>query len=134
MSRLTWIETLDGWMCGRYQIELAAPHLWVLSRLPKRSRGLGLGPAEVVRTAGSLRELKRAVAELEGSRLRRRRLLVHLGIMALLISMAVIVSALEWPVIIPVLVAMFSVALRTLVVWVDTATGGAWSVISDTYQ
>jgi len=134
MSRLAWTETLDGWMSGRYQIELAAPGLWVLSRRPKSTNDSGLFPALVVRTAGSLRELKHLADELERRRLRGRRLLGHLVATILVITAAAIGSSLGWDLTIPALVAVFAIALRTFVIWVDQATGSAWSVVSDNYQ
>jgi hypothetical protein len=134
MSRLTWIETLDGWMSGRYQIELAAPRLWVLTRRPKSIEDSGPVPSVVMRTAGSLRELKAAADELERRRLRRRRMLIHLLATVIVITAAVIGWSLGWDLTIPALVAVFALGLRTFVIWVDQATGGAWSVVSDTYQ
>ncbi len=134
MGRHTWTETLDGWISGRYHIELAAPRLWVLSRRPKRTDGSGPVPAEVVRTAGSLRELKQLADELERRRLRRRRLLTHLALTSAVVAVAMIGAALGWDLTIPALVAVFAFALRTLVIWVENATGSAWSVISDHYQ
>lgn len=134
MSRLTWTETLDGWISGRYQIELAAPHLWVLSRRRKRNDGSGPVPARVIRTAGSLRELKRITGDLERRRLRRRRLVIHLILTLAVTSAAVVGAVMGWDLTIPALVAVFAFLLRTLVVWVENATGSAWSVISENYQ
>ncbi|HEY4606654.1 MAG TPA: hypothetical protein VIH55_03315 [Acidimicrobiia bacterium] len=134
MSRLTWIETFDGWMSGRYQIELAAPGLWVLSRRPRRDSGPGPCRARVARTAGSLRELKHAAEDMEKARLRRRRLLTHLAITAILVMVTLIGSASGWDLTVPALVAIFAIMLRTVVVWIETATGSPWSVISDNYQ
>jgi len=135
MSRLAWIETLDGWISGRYQIELIAPRLWVLSRRPKNiGDTMEPVPAVVVRTAGSLRELKYLAEETERRRLGRRRLLGHLGAAIALATAAVVGWAMEWDLTIPALVAVFAVALRTLVMWVDHATGSAWSVVSQNYQ
>jgi hypothetical protein len=136
MRRLTWTETLDGWISGRYQIELAAPRLWVLSRRPKTTdhttrRPL---PAKLVSTAGSLRELKHQAGVIERGRLGRRRLLNHLLVAIVLTTAAFLGSALGWDLTIPALVAVFGVALRTLVMWVDHVTGSAWSVVSDNYQ
>ena len=135
MRRLTWTETLDGWISGRYQIELAAPRLWVLSRRPKTTddttRPL---PAKLVSTAGSLRELKYLAGEVERRRLGRKRLLTHLFAAMLLTTAAFFGSALGWDLTIPALVAIFWIALRTLVMWVDHVTGSAWSVVSDNYQ
>jgi hypothetical protein len=136
MSRLAWTETLDGWMSGRYQIELAAPRLWVLSRRPKNPDDhlASPVPAVVVRTAGSLRELKRLAEEFERRRLRRRFLLIHLLMTVLIVAGALVGASFDWDLTIPAVVAVFGIALRTFVVWVDQATGRAWSVVSDNYQ
>lgn len=136
MRRLTWTETLDGWISGRYQIELAAPRLWVLSRRPKTTDDTTRRPlpAKVVSTAGSLRELKHQAGVVEGRRLGRKRLLTHLLAAIVLTTAAFFGSALGWDLTIPALVAVFGVALRTLVMWVDHVTGSAWSVVSDNYQ
>jgi hypothetical protein len=136
MRRLTWTETLDGWISGRYQIELAAPRLWVLSRRPKTTDDTTRRPlpAKVVSTAGSLRELKHQAGVVEGRRLGRKRLLTHLLAAIVLTTAAFFGSALGWDLTIPALVAVFGIALRTLVTWVDHVTGSAWSVVSDNYQ
>jgi hypothetical protein len=136
MRHLTWTETLDGWISGRYQIELAAPRLWVLSRRPKTTDDTTRRPlpAKVVSTAGSLRELKHQAGVVEGRRLGRKRLLTHLLAAIVLTTAAFFGSALGWDLTIPALVAVFGIALRTLVTWVDHATGSAWSVVSDNYQ
>ena len=135
MHHLTWSETLNGWMSGRYQIELAAPRLWVLSRRPKTTddttRPL---PAKLVGTAGSLRELKHLAGEIERRRRGRRRLLTHLLAAIVLTTVTFFGSAHGWDLTIPALVAVLVIALRTLVMWVDHVTGSAWSVVSDNYQ
>jgi hypothetical protein len=134
MGRLTWTETLDGWISGRYHIELAASRLWVLSRSPRRTDGSVPIQAKMVLTAGSLREMKLLADELERRRLRRRRLLTHLAMTSAVVTSALIGGALGWDLTLPAVVAVFACALRTLVVWVENATGSAWSVISDHYQ
>jgi hypothetical protein len=135
MSRLTWIETLDGWMSGRYQIELAAPRLWVLSRRPKTTHDTTRPlPAKLVSTAGSLRELKHQAGVIERRRMGRKRLLTHLLAAIVLTTAAFFGSAFGWDLTIPALLAIFGIALRTLVMWVDHVTGSAWSVVSDNYQ
>jgi hypothetical protein len=135
MRRLTWTETLDGWISGRYQIELAAPRLWVLSRRPKTTddttRPL---PAKLVGTAGSLRELKHQAGVIERRRLGRKRLLTKLLAAIVLTTAAFFGSAFGWDLTIPALIAVFGIALRSLVMWVDHVTGSAWSVVSDNYQ
>lgn len=134
MSRLVWTETGDGWQSGRYLIELAAPQLWVLSRRPKRHEDAPLKAWRVIRTGGSLRELKRAAAELDRRLQRRHRLLAHLAVTVFLIGLAIMSAAMGWGLVIPAVVGVFAIALRTLVIWVEGATGSAWSVLSEHYQ
>lgn len=134
MGRLVWTETLDGWHSDRYTIELAAPRLWVLSRRPKRGQDSPIHSWSVIGTAGSLRELKAAAAELERRRDRRRVLLIHLAIVVPLSGLAVTAAALDWALLIPAVIAVVALALRALVLWIDSVTGSAWSVLSQHYQ
>lgn len=134
MNRLAWTETLDGWIGGRYQIELAAPRLWVLSQRSNEPAGPGPIPATVVKTAGSLKELKRLADQLEGRRRSRRRLTVHLAALVVLLTTTIVGGALGMVFAIPALAGSFVVALRTVVVWIDHVTGSAWSVVSESYQ
>ena len=133
MSRLVWTEELDGWHSGRYQIELAAPHLWVLTRFARRMSP-EITRCRVIRSAGSLRELKRAAAEMEQARERRHVLLIHIGILLLLAGLAVIAASFDSGLAIPAVVAVIALALRTLVIWVEGATSSAWVVLSEHYQ
>ena len=134
MGRLVWTETLYGWQRDRYTIELAAPQLWVLSRRPKRGGDTPIGTWSVIGTAGSLRELKAAAAELEGRRDRRRVLLIHLAIVVTFSGLAVTAAALEWALLRPAVRAVVALSLRALVMWIESVTGGAWSVLSQHYQ
>lgn len=134
MGRLVWTETRDGWQSGQYLIELAAPRLWVLSQRPKHDDGGVIMACRVIRTGGSLREMKRVAAELEHRLERRRRIQIHLAITVAFASVAVLSALLGWGIAIPAVVVMFAIALRTLVMWVEGATGSAWSVLSEHYQ
>jgi hypothetical protein len=134
MSRLVWTETRDGWQSGRYLIELAAPQLWVLSRRPKRGDDAPMNYWEVVRTAGSLRQLKSAASEMERHRNRRRGLLIHAAAMLILAVVAIAAYVLDSVLVVPAVVGVFALFLRTLVIWIEAATGNAWSVISQHYQ
>jgi hypothetical protein len=133
MSRLVWNETLDGWFGGDYQIELVAPQLWVLTR---RNEGHRRHPgSELVRTSGSLRQLKQLAGELERRRSVRRRLVAHLSATIALVVLIAVGSAFGMAALaLPALAALFVAGLRTLVIWVEEATGGAWSVVSQGYQ
>jgi CHASE2 domain-containing sensor protein len=134
MGRLVWTETLYGWHSDRYTIELAAPQLWVLSRRPRRGEVTPIGTWSVIGTAGSLRELKAAAAELERRRNRRRVLLIHLAIVVTLACLAVIAAALDWALVIPAVIAVVALSLRALVMWIESVTGNAWSGLSQHYQ
>lgn len=134
MGRLVWTENRDGWRSGRYRIELAAPQLWVLSSLPKHDIGGPINACQVLRTGGSLRELKRIAGELEWRAERRRRMTIHLAVTALLIGIAIVSGMQGWALVFPAVVAAFTVAMRTLVMWVEGVTGNAWAVLSDHYQ
>jgi hypothetical protein len=135
MSRIVWNETLDGWFGGPYQIELAAPRLWVLSRRPSQPSLRGPILSEVVRTSGSLQALKQAADELERCQRARRRLLTHITFTgAVLAAMAIALLAGAQTVAVVLLTAAFVVGLRTLVLWIEEATGSAWAVVSKHYQ
>ena len=134
MGRLVWTETLYGWQSDRYTIELAAPQLWVLSRRPKRGEDTAIGTSSVIGTAGSLAELKAAAAETERRRDRRRVLLIHLAIVVTLSCLAVTAAALDWALLIPAVIAVVALSLRALVMWIESVTGNAWSVLSEHYQ
>jgi Flp pilus assembly protein TadB len=88
----------------------------------------------VIRTGGSLRALKRAAVELERRRERRRGLIIHLVIMFAMAGIAAVAAMLDWALTIPAVIGVFAIALKTLVMWVETATGNAWSVLSEHYQ
>jgi hypothetical protein len=133
MSRLVWNETLDGWFGGDYQIELVAPQLWVLTRR-KEAHHRHPG-SELVRTSGSLSQLKQHAEELERRRSVRRRLIAHLSATISLIVIIAVGSAFGMAALaLPALAALFVAGLRTLVIWVEEITGGAWSVLSQGYQ
>lgn len=132
MNRLTWTQTRDSWRSGRYQIELAAPQLWVLSRLPRRTEWHPIQPATILRTGGSLTELKRSADALETRRAKSRHLVAHLVVAAIFSVVSALLA--DSPLFIPVTAALFAVALHTVVVWVDLATGSAWTRLSDVYQ
>ena len=134
MGRLVWTETLYGWQRDRYTIELAAPQLWVLSRRPKRAEDTPVASWSLIGTAGSLRELKAVAAESEGRRDRRRVLLIHLAIVVTMSCLAVTAAALDWALLIPAVIAVVGLSLRALVMWIETVTGNAWSVLPQNYQ
>ena len=87
VSRLTWIERDHGWRAGPYEIELAAPQLWVCTRRGRNGR------VTVESTAGSLSALKTRIERLEKRRNGFRNSLMYLA--AFVSSMAVVVLAVE---------------------------------------
>ena len=128
VSRLTWIERDHGWRAGPYEIELAAPLLWVCTR---RSRH---GRITVESTSGSLTTLKTRIEGVESRRASVRRALAYL--MAFVLSMfavAVVVAAKVS--LAPMLVVGFSVlgiwaALRGL----DCVIRRSWESLNFNYQ
>jgi hypothetical protein len=127
MMRLDWTETLEGWKSGGYQIELAAPHLWVLSRI-EGSRFV------VLETSGSLTSLKTMAAGIEMAKLRRSSVARHLIVLVLAAVAAFLAPRFSAMLIVPTVALAFLVGLRLLTVWVDAATGSPWDRISDSYQ
>lgn len=73
MSRLDWMRHGDGWRAGRYEIELAAPGLWVCSRR-HRSRP---ERTTIEMTSGSLSALKARVEKMDSRRRGTRRSLTY---------------------------------------------------------
>jgi hypothetical protein len=127
MTRLDWTETLEGWTSGGYQIELAAPNLWVLSRI-EGTRFV------VLETSGSLASLKRIAVAIEMAKLRRTSVARHSIVLAVAAIAAYFAPQLSVMLMVPTVALVFLVGLRLLTVWVDAATGSPWDRISDSYQ
>jgi hypothetical protein len=73
-------------------------------------------------------------AESEGRRDRRRVLLIHFAIVVTLSCLAVTAAALGWALLIPAVIAVVALSLRALVMWIESVTGSAWSVLPQNYQ
>jgi hypothetical protein len=135
MSHLKWSELSDGWQSGRYQIELIAPHLWVLSRRDPPSRiPIEATPAKIETTAGSLSALKVNADEIQRRRRIRGRLRVRLTILLLAVLVLVGSSATSsrWA---PLLIIVSSAVIFLAVLGVvDGLTKRSWDAIGDSYQ
>jgi hypothetical protein len=130
MSRWNWTKWSHGWHAGSYQIELAAPGLWVCSRK-------GRDPDElptIVMTSGSLRALKARVERAEVKRRLARRSWRYLA--ALVLSVTVVAFAsFSSNAVAPALTLAFSVlsvffALRAI----DAVIKRSWESLSLNYQ
>jgi hypothetical protein len=128
VSRLTWIERGHGWRAGPYEIELAAPQLWVCTR---RRRN---GQVTVESTSGSLSALKTRIERLEKRRNGLRTSFAYFA--AFLLSMAIVVLAVEAEVsVAPLLVVGFSiVGLWSALKAVDCVIRRSWESINLNYQ
>ena len=129
MSRLNWMKRRSGWYAGPYQIELAAPGLWVCSR-----RRDGEVIPTIVMTSGSLRALK---ARVERAEIRRRHAVRSWRYVAALLFSAGVVAAASASSssIAPAFVFVFSVsavfcALRAI----DGVIKRSWESLSLDYQ
>jgi hypothetical protein len=48
--------------------------------------------------------------------------------------LAVTAAALGWALLIPAVIAVVALSLRALVMWIESVTGSAWSVLPQNYQ
>lgn len=128
VSRLTWIETDYGWRAGPYEIELAAPQLWVCTRRGRNGR------VTVESTSGSLSALKTRMERLVKRRNGFRSSLVYAA--TFLASMTVVVLAVEAEVsAAPMLVVGFSIlGLWAALKAVDCAIRRSWESLKLNYQ
>ena len=128
VSRLTWIERDRRWRAGPYEIELAAPQLWVCTR---RGRS---GLATVEATSGSLAALKARIEKLEYRRSKRRSSVAYLAVF--LLSIGVVVAAATANLsIAPLLAMVFStVALWAILKSLDCVIRRSWESLNLTYQ
>ncbi len=128
MSRLRWVERDHGWRAGPYEIELAAPQLWVCTRR------LGNGEVTVEMTSGSLSALKGRVERMEFRRQCGRRSLLYLAgflLSMLLIAVAVVTSG---P-LTPLFVVLFtSVGIFSALRAADYVISRSWESLRLNYQ
>lgn len=128
MKRPEWIETRHGWRWDPYQIELLAPGFWVLTRRLDYSRW-----ASVIASGGSLKAMRRRAWRFETTRWNRRRLLSYLAWLLASVAASFAVRG-NQILLIPAGVGVFVLTLRTVGLWVGTATGRGWNRLADTYQ
>lgn len=129
MSRLNWMKRRNGWYAGAYQIELAAPGLWVCSR-----RRDGEDIPTIVMTSGSLRALKARVERAEMRRQHAVRSWRYVAALALSTGIVAVASVSSHDVA-PTLVFVFSViglfcALRAI----DGVIKRSWESLNLNYQ
>lgn len=123
VSHLMWVERDHGWRAGPYELELAAPQLWVCTR-SKRN-----GEVVVEMTSGSLSALKRRVEKLAHRRRNTKRSLFHLTAFAVALALA-LVAAIAGSSVTPLLVALFSsLGLFSLLKAVDYVIGRSWESV-----
>lgn len=128
VSRLIWIERDHRWRAGPYEIELAAPQLWVCTRRGRRER------VTIEGTSGSLSALQARIERLDNRRNRFRNSLIYLA--GFLSSVAVVVLAVDAEMAVaPMLVVSFSI----LGVWaalkaVDCVIRRSWESVNLNYQ
>lgn len=126
MSRLRWFRFDHGWRAGPYDIELAAPRLWVCTR---RSDGV-----EIVATSGSLRALKRTVTRIEERRQNRRQSMGYLVAFVVFVMAVIMVALLDTPHARLLLLPLGGLALFTAWRAIDFLTDRPWESIRLTYQ
>lgn len=128
VNRLEWKELDHGWRAGPYEIELAAPQLWVCTRR------LRTGEVRIERTSGSLRALKAGIESHDFRRERQRRSLAFLGVLLGAIALAAVAMAGSWP-LAPLLLVVFSaIGLFAALKAVDCLVDRAWESLRLHYQ
>lgn len=128
MSRLTWIERDHGWRAGPYEIELAAPQLWVCTRR------LHNGRAKVEMTSGSLSALKTGVEKRDHRRRNLHRALLYLAGFILAMAFMFTAAVSGWASA-PLLVVVFSsIGLFAVLRSLDLVTRRPWESIRHHYQ
>ena len=128
MSRLTWVERDHGWRAGPYELELAAPQLWVCTRAKRN------GEVVVEMTSGSLSALKRRAEKLAHRRRNTRKALFYLTSFAVALALAGVAAIAGSPVT-PLLVGVFSgLGLFSILKAIDHLTGRSWESVRLDYQ
>lgn len=128
MSRLTWVERDHGWRAEPYEIELAAPQLWVCTRRLRNGR------VKVEMTSGSLSALKASVGERHRRRTQTRRSFTYLALFVASLLIAGVATLSGWAVA-PLLVLVFSaVGLFAALKTVDCVVSRSWESLRLHYQ
>lgn len=128
MSRLTWSERDHGWRAGPYEIELAAPHLWVCTR---RRRN---GTTVIEMTGGSLSSMKEQVEGLYRRRHDLRRFSINLSLFTVFLALATLAAGWASPPG-PLLVIILSIlAVRAALKAIDCVLRRSWESVSSNYQ
>lgn len=128
MSVLTWVERDHGWRAGPYEIELAAPQLWVCTRRLRNGR------VKVEMTSGSLSALQASVGERHRRRTQTRRSYTYLALFVVSLLITGVAAASGWAVA-PLLVLVFSaVGLFAALKTVDCVVSRSWESLPLHYQ
>ncbi|MFP3880835.1 MAG: hypothetical protein ACLFWH_00800 [Actinomycetota bacterium] len=128
MSRLTWVERDYGWRAGPYEIELAAPQLWVCTR---RLRN---GQVRVELTSGSLSALRASVEVRHRRRAQTRRSLAYLVLFVASLLIAAVATLSGWSAA-PLLVLVFSgIGLFSALKTLDCVVSRSWDCLRLHYQ
>jgi hypothetical protein len=128
VSRLTWIERDHGWRAGPYEIELAAPELWVCTRRLRNGR------IKVETTSGSLKALKGSVEMRDARRRRLQQSLMYLGAFSLAMAVVAVAAAAGWA-LAPLLIVIFSsIGLLAVIKAVDCIVQRSWEAVRLHYQ
>ena len=128
MSRLTWNQRGDRWRAGAYEIELAAPHLWVCTR---RRRD---GAAVIEMTGGSLRSMKEQVERLDRRRRDLHRLSIQLLLFTIILTLVAMASGWASPPGPIVVIALSILAVRAALKAIDCVVRRSWETLSSYYQ
>lgn len=130
VTRLDWIQNESGWRAGRYQIELAAPGLWVCSR----RHAYHPGHSTIEMTSGSLSALKVRVEKVEERRRNNRRFVFYL--LATLLAMLGVGLAANWGADAASLVVLaFSLAgIVCFIRAIDAIVKRSWQALNLNYQ
>lgn len=128
VSRLTWVERDHGWRAGPYELELAAPQLWVCTRTKRN------GEVVIEMTSGSLSVLKRRIEKLAVRRRNAKRALFYLTGFALALALAGLAALAASPVA-PLLIGVFSgIGLFSILKAIDHLFGRSWESLRLDYQ
>jgi len=128
VSRLTWSERGDGWRAGPYEIELAAPHLWVCTRRRRK------GAAVIELTGGSLSSVKERVERLDRRRHDRHRLSIYLLLFTVSLTLVAIASGWASPPGPIVVIALSILAVCAALKAIDCVIRRSWESLSANYQ
>jgi hypothetical protein len=130
MRRLEWSQRQHGWHAGRYEIELAAPGLWVCTRY----RVTGADRPKIEMTAGSLSALKTNVERIETRRRTTRRAILHLSVFLISLIVIATASGSDHGFATAIVFSFAGVSVFSALRALDAVVGRAWESLSFIYQ